>query len=125
MGKDADKQLETYPTDVIFVKGDRLKVAIYERTQMYQTIFNNIMESVAAKLKAGTGDGDPFQKAASLMVALEENHSLSVHALEIQSFIKRAAALQKDMREMTIVGRTLLPEAIYELSWEEAEKYGV
>ena len=117
------KQVETYKPEQIFIKGAELQQQIFARADRIEKVHASLLEEITNLLKKGAGD--PAEVAATVLVALADNYNLSAHALSMQAFIQRAAALQAEQRDLIRFGKNLLPTAIYELSWEEADRFGL
>jgi hypothetical protein len=121
-----DKVVETYNSDKIYVKGLDLQRVIYERVQQIEKLRADLLQEVTAQLRESCGpDDDPVEKAAGLIIVLEDGYNLSVHARMIRASLERAAEVQREHRELSLFGRTLMRDAIYELTWEEADRFGV
>lgn len=126
MAQKTDPAIETYSPDKIFVKGDSLQKKIYERTQQIERHRVTLLNSVTEALREACGpDDDPVEKAAGLLIVLEEGYNLSAEARRIQAYLQRAAELQREHRDLSRFGRTLMNTAIYELTWEEADRFGI
>jgi hypothetical protein len=122
----AEKRKETYSPNVIFAKGSVIQKAIYERTQKLQRLNEDLLLEISAKIReACVGDEDPVEKAAGLLVALENDYGLGAHAMSIKAFIRRASEVQNELRELTRFGRCLMQDAAYELSWDDADRFGL
>ncbi len=124
--KPESKQLNTYRPDVIYMKGQELQGKIYSRIQRIEKVQAELLEEIAELLRRGAGEeGDPAEVAAVVLVALTDDYNLSGHAMSIKSFIERAAQLQGEQRDLVRFGKNLLPNAVYELSWDEADRFGL
>lgn len=122
----AEKKVDTYGADIIYVRGSVLKQALYERVKKYDELYASLLSQIAGKVTDACGENeDPAEKAAALMVVLEDGYGLSAHALALRSFIQRAAHAQRESRELSRFGRTLMSDTIYELTWDEADRFGI
>lgn len=120
------KQKSTYTPDTIYVKGSELRERIFARVQRIEQVQNGLMEEIADLLRRSAGEeGDPAEVAATVLVALHDDYNLSAHAMSMRSFIDRAASLQAEQRELVRFGKNLMPGAAYELTWEEADRFGL
>lgn len=118
--------VETYNPQKIFVKGHTLQAKIYERTKKIEQTRAELLSAIADLIRSACGpEEDPAEKAAGLLIALEEDYNLGAHARSAKSFIQRAAELQREYRDLGRFGRTLMKNAIYELTWEEADRFGL
>jgi len=121
----SEKEVPTVSPDDIFVAGSDLRTHIYARCQKIEKVHASLLEEITTLLKKGAGeDGDPVEVAAVVLVALHDNHSLSGHALAIRAMIERAAQLQSEQRDLVRFSKNLMPDAVYKLSWSEADKFG-
>lgn len=126
MAKGESKRIETYTPDKIFVKGEVLQMKIYERTQQIEYHRTRLLDAITEKLNDACGpDDDPVAKAAGLLIVLEEGYNLNADARAIKALLQRAAELQREYRDLSRFGRTLMRDAAYELTWEEADRFGL
>lgn len=118
--------VETYTPHKIFVKGTDLQKLVYERVMQIERLRASLLEEVTKQLRDSCGDTeDPVEKAAGLLIVLEDGYNLGVGARMIRASLQRAAEVQREHRELSRFGRTLLKDAIYELTWEEADRFGL
>ncbi len=121
-----DVAVPTYSPDKIFVKGSILQKTLLERVHQIEGLRTVILEEITAQLREACGpDDDPVEKAAGLLIILEEGYGLSAVARKIKAFLGRAAELNREHRELSRFGRTIMQDAVYELSWNEADRFGL
>ncbi len=122
----ADKVIETYTPEKIFVKGSDLQKILYERVLQIEKLRADLLQEVTAQLREACGEeDDPVEKAAGLLIALEDGYNLSTQARMIRASLERAAEVQLEHRELSRFGKTLMREAIYQLTWDEADRFGL
>ena len=121
-----EEMVTTYKTSVLFVQGRALKKALYERVQHLTRLRDSLFTQIAEKLRTAADDETlVIEKTAALLVLLEDGFGLSAYALEVEAFVHRASEVVKEIREFTTLARTLMDDAIYEISPEDAIRYGL
>ena len=121
-----DAAIETYSVDKIYVLGEDLAKSILGRIQQIEQARAALLQEIIKQLKAACGPGeDAVAKAAGLIVALQDGHNLNASARSIRSFLERTAEMDKDHRDLDRFGRTLMKTAVYELTWDEADRFGL
>lgn len=116
----------TYSPDKIYVLGEALQKAVYERILQIEKLRAELLKEVTAQLRAACGPNeDPVEKAAGLLIVLEDGYNLSVQARMIRASLERAAEVQREYRELSRFGRTIMKTAHYELSWAEADRFNL
>ena len=114
-------------TTVFVMLGEEIQKTIQNRIARHNGEIGTCLTKVADVLKEKSQYNIERlpDEAAALMLVLASGQNLTATALVVQTNVERASFLSKEVLDLTCIGKNLDSEGFYNVTLEEAKRYGL
>lgn len=114
-------------TQTFTLRGGGIAATIKGRMKQHEAEISKCLNKIADVLKEKSEDYDTLaMKAAALMMALSQDDDiLNTDTVAVKAQVDRAAYLTKERLDLSCIMLNLDDNTMYEVSLEEAKRYGL
>tara|TARA_R100001244_G_scaffold36778_2_gene33633 strand:- start:8975 stop:9328 length:354 start_codon:yes stop_codon:yes gene_type:complete len=112
--------VEDISVDVSFLRtGADIQKAIYAHVK---NSLDPALQELTDGLSATLQNAD---HAVAFLIAVTDGYGLSSKALAVKSVCDKASQLTKQIRDLSCVAKNIMPEVVYRVSLEDAQRFGL
>ena len=112
--------------DVIDARGgDYISTTGAILTNLIRNKLNMLESTLATLMKRMENEMTTKEEAISLMIAIADELPLNEKALFLKACVDRCSFLQKEHRELRVLGQSFDPKCVYKINVADAVRFGL